>query len=46
MQLLLGYTLCGTAGEKVLPFLHGPKSNEGKSQLMKILNRILGGAEG
>ena len=37
-------TLC--AGEKVLPFLHGPKSNEGKSQLMKILNRILGGAEG
>ena len=39
---LLGYILQGKPKRKILVFLYGPKGNNGKSILLKLLRKVLG----
>jgi phage/plasmid-associated DNA primase len=48
LQRLIGYTLCGDAVERIMVEMYGPTGSNGKSTLLRVMERLMGdyGLEG
>ena len=42
LQRLIGYTLCGDAVERIMVEMYGPTGSNGKSTLLRVMERLMG----
>lgn len=42
VQRLIGYTICGDAVERIMVEMYGPTGSNGKSTLLRVMERIMG----